>query len=64
MTSAEHIAAQFHETYERLAPNFGYRTRDASAKPWQDVPDTNKKLMIAVAADMVERGVIAPGNGE
>lgn len=24
--TAEEIAQQFHDTYERLAPNFGYKT--------------------------------------
>jgi hypothetical protein len=58
MTTAERIAEQFHETYERLAPQFGYRTRQASASPWDDVPEPNKSLMVAVAADLIERGVI------
>ena len=47
---AEQLARLFHETYEELAPNFDYKTRKASAKPWDDVPENNKKLMIAVAA--------------
>ena len=46
---AEQLARLFHETYEELAPNFNYETRKASAKPWEDVPENNKKLMIAVA---------------
>lgn len=47
---AELMARSFHEAYERLAPSFGYRTREASAVPWVDVPDVNKDLMVAVAA--------------
>ena len=47
---AEQLARLFHETYERLAPDFGYETRKASAKPWEDVPKNNKDLMVAVAA--------------
>lgn len=46
---AEQLARLFHETYEELAPDFNYETRKASAKPWEDVPENNKKLMIAVA---------------
>lgn len=46
---AEQLARLFHGTYEELAPNFNYETRKASAKPWKDVPENNKKLMIAVA---------------
>lgn len=47
--NAEKLAQLFHETYEELAPDFNYETRKASAKPWCDVPENNKKLMIAVA---------------
>lgn len=51
--TAEKLAQRFHETYERLAPDFGYRTREASAKPWSEVPDKNKSLMIAVCAEIL-----------
>jgi len=50
----EVLAQAFHETYERLAPAHGYRTREASAKPWADVPEQNKALMIAVCAEILE----------
>ena len=49
----EALAQRFHEAYERLAPSFGYETREASAKPWADVPDQNKRLMIAVCGEML-----------
>ena len=53
--TAEELARLFHETYERLAPDFGYKTREASAVPWEKVPDSNKRLMIAVAAEVLEK---------
>ena len=43
--SAEEMARRFHEAYERLAPSFGYKTREASAVPWEDVPEQNKALI-------------------
>ncbi len=46
--SADQLAQLFHEAYERLAPDYGYKTRNESAVPWEDVPDPNKRLMIAV----------------
>ena len=49
----EKLAQQFHETYERLAPSFGYRTRERSAKPWDEVPEDNRNLMIAVCAEIL-----------
>lgn len=52
--TGESLAQQFHETYERLAPGFGYRTREASAKPWAEVPEQNRALMIAVATEILE----------
>ena len=61
MGDAEVIAQQFHEAYERLAPLFNYSTRKASAVPWADVPDTNRRLMIAVVQDLLDRGVICAG---
>lgn len=51
---AEELAQLFHETYEHLAPDYGYRTREASAKPWYQVPDNNKALMIAVCAEILK----------
>ncbi len=56
--TAEQIAQAFHETYERLAPDFGYRTREASAKPWAEVPGQNKALMVAVVQALINSGVI------
>lgn len=53
-TSAEKLAQRFHEAYERLAPEFGYKTREASAVPWEDVPADNKALMVAVAGEVME----------
>ena len=52
--TAEGLAQLFHETYERLAPSYGYETRTASAKPWTDVPEPNRGLMIAVAGEVLE----------
>lgn len=51
----EQLAEAFHEAYERLAPQFGYETRKASAKPWADVPEQNKRLMIAVCSELLDR---------
>lgn len=47
-SEAEQLAQDFHETYERLAPRFGYETRRESAKPWAEVPEQNRGLMTAV----------------
>ncbi len=51
--NGEQLARLFHETYEKLAPAYGYQTRKASAKPWEDVPKRNKQLMIAVAGEIL-----------
>lgn len=45
--SDEDVARAFHEFYELLAPSFAYDTREASAKPWNEVPIKNRELMIA-----------------
>lgn len=54
----EEFAQQFHEAYERLAPSFGYKTREASAVPWSDVPEPNRSLMVAVAGEILRDRVI------
>lgn len=55
---AEEIAKRFHETYELLAPSFAYKTREASAVPWDEVPDQNRHLMIAVVGNLLADGTI------
>jgi hypothetical protein len=52
---AEALARFFHETYERLAPSFDYVTRPETAVPWEQVPGPNKRLMIAVCAEILAR---------
>jgi hypothetical protein len=46
------LAILFHETYERLAPSFGYETRDDTKK--FDKNSKNGKLMIAVCREILE----------
>ena len=55
VNDAETLAEMFHETYERRAGEFGYKTREASAVPWRDVPENNKRLMIAVCGELIAR---------
>lgn len=55
VSTPEELARFFHETYEKLAPNYGYTTRKTSAVPWEDVPEPNKSLMIAVATEVLRQ---------
>lgn len=55
LKNPEAVAQAFHEAYERLAPSYGYETRKESSKPWADVPEKNKRLMIAVAEEVISR---------
>lgn len=59
--TAENIAREFHDTYERNAPAFDYETRIESRTAWADVPDKNKRLMREVCRDLLARGIILPG---
>ena len=54
MITPEALAQIFHDEYERQAPEFGYTTRRSSAQPWEDVPEPNKSLMIAVAKKVLD----------
>ena len=58
MDRAEVVAREFHEAYERLAPQYGYDTRTDTKVAWEDVPNENKALMIATCRDLLERHVI------
>lgn len=60
LESEEALARQFHEIYERLAPQFNYATRRESAVPWLEVPEDNRQLMVAVCAELL-RGRAAVG---
>lgn len=58
--NAEELAKLFHETYERVAKDEGYKTREESAVPWEDVPSDNKRVMIATAAEVLQKLNIEP----
>lgn len=69
LSAAERLARRFHEAYERLAPSFGYETRPDSAVPWEQVPQQNRALMIAVCAEILTplftaEIVLRPVNGK
>lgn len=55
LPGSDELARTFHEQYERLAPSFGYVTRRDSSVPWEDVPEPNRSLMLAVATEVLER---------
>lgn len=59
--TAEELAQAFHESYERRAPSFGYSTREESAKPWSEVPENNRRLMVAVCDEMLNRMPVLAG---
>jgi hypothetical protein len=58
MTTEEMVAREFHKAYETLAPHFGYKTRQDSAVPWEEVPEVNRNLMMAVITELLSKGVI------
>ena len=47
---AEELARLFHATYERLAPKYGYVTREETKE--FDADSANGKLMIAVCGEI------------
>lgn len=55
LNDPEALARVFHETYEHLAPAHDYETRKASAKPWEEVPEKNRELMISTCASVLSR---------
>lgn len=57
-TTAEYLAERFHEAYERLASTYQDDTLGKSRTAWTDVPDRDKKLMIATCQDLLDKKVI------
>lgn len=55
----EALARRFHETYERLAPSFGYETRKETRK--FDPTTPNGRLMIAVCTALAEQPAAGEG---
>ena len=51
----EDMAKLFHRTYESLAPQFDYTTREETRADWEDVPENNKNLMIATCGEVMAR---------
>jgi hypothetical protein len=51
----ESLATQFHEIYERLAPQFGYETRTETRKFDTETP--NGKLMVAVCDEIIQSSI-------
>lgn len=56
----EYIARRFHDTYERLAPCYGYVTRPETRE--FDPKSPNGRLMIAVVESLIHADVIAQGD--
>lgn len=62
MANALKIARLFHDTYEQLAPQYGYETRKDTKK--FDPNSSNGKLMIAVCdkiASIIEKEAFESG---
>lgn len=53
LPDAETLARTFHEAYERMAPRFGYTTREESAVAWDEVPVRNRDLMRATSSSVL-----------
>ena len=49
----EELASRFHEAYERLAPDYGYRTRPESQGSWEKLSPTMRALMCATVAEAI-----------
>lgn len=53
MMDAEQLAQFFHETYARLAPEYGRKMHSVPSKPWAEVREPHKSLLIAVAREIL-----------
>jgi hypothetical protein len=58
VSDAERLAQLFHLHYEALAPLYDYETRPESRKEWEDVPETNRRLMVAVCKQLLANNIV------
>lgn len=54
LPTPEALAQKFHDFYEAIAPQYGYKTREASAVPWDKVPELNRKVMVATCSAILD----------
>ena len=54
----EYLARAFHLHYEAFAPLYNYETRKESRVEWEDVPQANKDLMVAVAKQLLVNRIV------
>lgn len=58
MNTPEAIARRFHEEYERRASDHGWTTQERSRKAWENIPEENRSLMMAVVTALLINGTI------
>lgn len=58
LDQARTIAKTLHETYVKLAPNYGITLM---LHNWENLPESNKLLLVGVIADLLDKKVIAKG---
>jgi len=59
---AEAIAAQFHRRYDRLSASFGWTPQEsARGKDWDELPESNRALMVATVRGLLADGVLLAG---
>ena len=49
---SEHLAKKFHDTYERLSVEYGWKTQEQCQVEFADLPEENRELMIAVVSEV------------
>lgn len=59
---AERIAREFHTAYEQLGPVHGWVSQEsARGKDFDELPESNRALMVATVKGLLIAGVIDPG---
>jgi len=51
--TAEKLARKFHDEYERLAPEFGWKSQESCRKGFDELPESNRELMVEVARQVI-----------
>ena len=54
------IAQRFHEVYEQLAPSYGWKTQPESRVSWDELPPSQRELMVATVKRVLDESALRP----
>ena len=51
------LARMFHDSYERIAKEVGWKTQESCKVEFDDLPEENKQVMLRTVGEVVDNGI-------